>query len=34
MDGDEAKVFNLVKGDAGWRVASESNVPYSTALSC
>ena len=34
MDGDEAKVFNLVKGDAGWRVASENNVPYSTALSC
>lgn len=34
MDGDEAKVFNLVKGDAGWRVASESNVPYATALSC
>lgn len=34
MDGDEAKVFNLVKGEAGWRVASESNVPYATALSC
>lgn len=34
MDGDEAKVFNLLKSDAGWRIASESDVPYATALSC
>ncbi|MDP3491799.1 MAG: hypothetical protein Q8R82_01700 [Hyphomonadaceae bacterium] len=34
MNGDEAKVFDLVKTDAGWRIAAESDVPYATALSC
>jgi len=34
MNGDEAKVFDLVKTDAGWRIAAESDVAYATALSC
>ncbi len=34
MDGDEAKLFDIVKTDAGWRVATESNVAYATELSC
>lgn len=34
MDGDEAKLFDIVKTDAGWRVAAESNVAYATELSC
>ena len=34
MDGDEAKLFDLVKTDAGWRIAGESNVAYATAVSC
>lgn len=34
MNDDEAKVFDLVRTDAGWRIAAEANVPYSTVLSC
>lgn len=34
MDGDEAKLFDIVKTDAGWRVSAESNVAYATELSC
>jgi hypothetical protein len=34
MNGDEAKIFDLVKTDAGWRIATESDVAYTTALSC
>ena len=34
MNGDEAKLFDLVKTDAGWRIADESDVPYATQLSC
>jgi hypothetical protein len=34
MDGDEAKVFDLVKTDAGWRIGGETSVAYETVLSC
>ena len=34
MNDDEAKVFDLVRTDAGWRIAAEADVPYSTVLSC
>ena len=30
--GDEAKVFDLVKTDAGWRIAAESDVAQVTVL--
>ncbi len=34
MNGDEAKQFEIVKTDNGWRVANESDVAYATVLSC
>jgi hypothetical protein len=34
MNDDEAKVFDLVKTDAGWRVSDETDVPFDTAVSC
>lgn len=34
MNGDEAKLFDLVKTDEGWRIAEESDVAYTTVLSC
>lgn len=34
MNGDEAKLFDLVKTDTGWRIADESDVAYATVLSC
>lgn len=34
MNGDEAKIFDLAKTDAGWRIAAETDAPYATALSC
>lgn len=34
MDGDEARVFELVKTDAGWRIGDEAGVAYDTMLSC
>jgi hypothetical protein len=34
MDGDEAKLFDIVKTDSGWRVSSEADVSYATELSC
>jgi len=34
MNDDEAKVFDLVKAPAGWRIASESDVEFNTMLSC
>ena len=34
MDGDEARVFDLVKTDAGWRISGEADVAFETALSC
>ncbi|OYX45980.1 MAG: hypothetical protein B7Y90_17460 [Alphaproteobacteria bacterium 32-64-14] len=34
MNDDEAKVFDLVRTGAGWRIAAEVDVPYSTVLSC
>jgi hypothetical protein len=34
MNDDETKVFELVKTPAGWRVASEADVGFGTALAC
>ncbi len=34
MNGDEAKQFDIVKTDNGWRVAAEADVAYATELSC
>lgn len=34
MNDDEAKVFDLVRTDAGWRISGESDVPYATVLDC
>jgi hypothetical protein len=34
MDGDEAKVFDLVKTEGGWRISGEADVVFETALSC
>jgi hypothetical protein len=34
MNDDEAKVFDLVRTDAGWRIAGEAGVPYGAVLSC
>lgn len=34
MDGDEAKVLELVKTPAGWRIASEADTPFDQQLTC
>lgn len=34
MNEDEAKVFDLVKTDASWRIADETDVAFETVLSC
>lgn len=34
MNDDEAKVFDLVKTPAGWRISSEKDVAFDTVLSC
>jgi hypothetical protein len=34
MNDDEAKVFELAKTPAGWRVAGEADVPSDQQLSC
>ena len=34
MNEDEAKVFDLVKTPAGWRIGKEADAPFETALSC
>ena len=34
MNDDEAKVFDLVKTPAGWRISSEHDVAFDTVLSC
>jgi len=34
MNDDEAKLFDLVKTDAGWRISGEAAAPYATVLSC
>jgi hypothetical protein len=34
MNDDEAKVFDLVKTPAGWRIAGEAEAPFDTVLSC
>ncbi len=34
MNGDEAKVFELVKTPAGWRIASETDAPFDQPLAC
>ena len=34
MNGDEVKLFDLVKTPAGWRIGGESDVKYDSTLSC
>ena len=34
MDGDEAKLFDLVKTPAGWRIASEADTLFDQQLTC
>jgi hypothetical protein len=34
MNDDEAKVFDLVKTPAGWRIAKEAEAAFDTVLSC
>lgn len=34
MNGDEAKVFDFERVDAGWRITSETDATYATTLSC
>lgn len=34
MNGDEAKVFELVKTPAGWRIASETDAPFDQQMAC
>ena len=34
MNGDQAKVFDLVKTPAGWRIAGEADVPFNQQLTC
>ena len=34
MNDDEAKIFEIEKTDAGWRITDETDAPYSTVLTC
>ena len=34
MNGDQTKVFDLVKTPAGWRIASETDTPFDQQLTC
>jgi hypothetical protein len=34
MNGDEAKIFDIAKTDAGWRITGETDAPYGTVLTC
>jgi hypothetical protein len=34
MNGDQAKVFDLVKTPAGWRIASEADTPFDKEFVC
>jgi hypothetical protein len=34
MNDDEAKVFDLVKTSAGWRISKEADASFDTVLSC
>jgi hypothetical protein len=34
MNGDQAKVFDLVKTPSGWRIASETDTPFDQQLIC
>jgi hypothetical protein len=34
MNGDQAKVFDLVKTPAGWRIASDTDAPFDQQLTC
>ncbi len=34
MNDDEAKVFDLVKTPAGWRISREADAPFDSVLSC
>jgi hypothetical protein len=34
MSDDEAKLFDIAKTDAGWRITDETDASYGAALSC
>jgi hypothetical protein len=34
MNGDEAKVFDIEKTTAGWRITDETDASYNTVLAC
>ncbi len=34
MNGDEAKVFDLIRTPAGWRISGETDARYESKLSC
>ncbi len=34
MRDDEAKLFDIAKTDAGWRITGETDVVFSTVISC
>jgi hypothetical protein len=34
MNDDEAKVFDLAKTPAGWRISKEADAPFDAVLSC
>jgi hypothetical protein len=34
MNDDEARIFDIAKTDAGWRITDEADASYNTVLSC
>jgi hypothetical protein len=34
MNDDEARIFDIAKTDAGWRITNETDAPYASVLSC
>ena len=34
MNDDEARIFDIAKTDAGWRITRETDAPYASVLSC
>jgi hypothetical protein len=34
MNDDEARIFDIAKTDAGWRITNQAEAPYASVLSC
>jgi hypothetical protein len=34
MNDDEARIFDISKTDAGWRIMKQTDAPYASVLSC